>query len=500
MKITSPSLDTSHLTANDIALRRCLMALELKDKGDYGGAQEVIRPLWERVGERPGIEALHPSVAAEVLLCAGILTGWIGSKNGIEGAQEAAKNLISESITFYESWGDKKKVAAARAEIAYCYFREGGFDEARIMLIEALQQLTTPGDTRARALLKLITVEWSASRYNAALTILSDNASVFERVTNHTIRGNYHNEFAIVLRNLATSEKRDDYFEQAITEYEQADRHFKLAGNVVYRADVQNNLGFLFYKLSRIENAHEYLDHARRLTIGIKDKIGVAQIDDTRAQVFIAEGKFKQAEEVVCHAVKVLDKSGQQCLLADSLITQGIALARLGRTKQAQFSFQRAIEVAHQVGALNKSGLAALTLIEEIDELTPEFADQVYDRAIEWLAESQSQEVFLRVIAASKKIRVKARGEINAEDATEAILNTTRDLQKDMLKHEGSLIKEALAKADGSLTRAASLLTMSYQALAYMIEARHKDLLKERTPIRRRSTKKATPGKHLYKV
>ena len=130
------------------------------------------------------------------------------------------------------------------------------------------------------------------------------------------------------------------------------------------------------------------------------------------------------------------------------------------------------------------------TLAEEIDELALEFADELHDQATEWLAESQSQEVLLRVIAASKKNRLKVREELNAEKATEAILNTTRDLQEEMLKHEGMLIKEALIKANGSLTRAASLLSMSYQALAYMIEARHQDLLKDRTPIRRRTGKK----------
>jgi len=446
-----------------------------------------MRPLWGCIGERPETKGLHPSIAAEVLLCAGILTGWIGSKEGIEGAQEVAKNLMSEGITFYQSAGDVMKVAAARAEVAYTYFREGRFDEARIMLTEALQKLTTQGNTRARALLKLTTVEWSASRYNVALGILTDNACLFENVTNHTIRANYHNELAIVLRNLATSEKRDDYFERAIREYELADHHLKLAKNIIFRAEVKNNLGFLFYKLSRFKKAQEYLDQARRLTVSIKDKIGIAQIDDTRAQVFIAEGRLKEAEAVVRHAVKVLGKSGRQCLLADSLVTHGIALARLGRTEQAKFTLQNAMEVAYQVDAYNKAGLAALTLLEEIDELPPEFADQVYDRATEWLAKAQSLELLQRMIAASKKIRANVRGELNAEDATEAILKTTCDLQEEMLKHEGLLIKQALANANGSLTRAASLLTMSYQALAYIIEGRHRDLLKERSPIHRRS-------------
>ena len=492
MRIASPQLHTSHLTANAEAQVRCETALELKDKGKYEGARTVMLPLWRRTGERPNIKGLHPSVAAELLLTVGILTGWLGSKEGIEGAQEMAKNLISESITFYESVGDTKKVAAARAEIAYCYWREGGYDEARIMLAEALQKLTVEGNTRARALLKLITVEWSSSRYNVALGILNDNAALFKKVTNHTTKGNYHNELAIVLRNLATSEQRTDYFRRAIKEYEEADRHFKLANNIVFRADVKNNLGFLLYKAARFKEAHEYLEQARRLTISIKDKVQIAQIDDTRAQVFIAENKYKEAEAVAKGAVRVLEKSGHQCLLADALITQGIALARLKRTDHAQFTFQKAIEVAHQVGALNKAGLAALTLIEEVEELSPDTLYVAYDRASEWLAKSQGQDLLLRLNTAARKVISKVRclpiaEEATAEDTTEALLNKPCDLPAEVLKFEGSLIRQALAKANGSLTRAASLLSMSYQALAYILESRHKDLLKERSPIRRRS-------------
>ena len=80
MRITSPKLNTSHLTANEEALLRCQAALELKDKGDYEGAQEVMRPIWARVGDEPKTKGLHPPVAAEVLLSIGILTRWIGSR------------------------------------------------------------------------------------------------------------------------------------------------------------------------------------------------------------------------------------------------------------------------------------------------------------------------------------------------------------------------------------------------------------------------------------
>ncbi len=317
----------------------------------------------------------------------------------------------------------------------------------------------------------------------------------------------------MVLRELAPSEKPPDYFKRVLREYEEADYHFKLAHNNVFRADVKNNIANLFRELSHFKDAHEYLEQARRLRTSVKDKIGIAQIDDTRAQVFIAEKKFREAEAVAKSAVRVLEKSGHQCLLADALITQGIALARLKRTEQAQFIFQKAVGVARQVGALNKAGIAALTLIEELEELSLETLFAAYERASEWLAKSQSQDLLLRLNTAARKVFSRLRSELKAasttaeaaigenataEDATaekdtDALLNRPCDLPSEVLKFESTLIRQALAKANGSLTRAASLLSLSYQALAYILESRHKDLLKERSPIRRRSRRERAP-------
>lgn len=489
MRITSPKLPTSHITANEDALLRCQAALDFKDKGDYEGAREAMGPLWRGVGERPDVVELYPSVAAEVLLCVGTLTRWIGSKNQVRESQFLARDLISESITFYESVSDVRKIAAARVELAYCYWREGALDEARIMFIEALKKLTTEGNTRAGALLGLAVVEWSASRYSDALRILTDNSLLFKKITNHTTKGTYHNQLAMILRELTPTENRADSYKRILSEYEEADHHFKLARNIIFRADVKNNIGNVFRELSRFREAHSYLEQARRLRISLKDKIGIAQIDDTRAQVFVGEKKFKEAEAVAKSAVRVLEKSGHQCLLTDALITYGIALARSKQPQRAQFTFQKAIEVAHQVGALNKAGLAALTLIEELEDLAPDSLYAAYDRASDWLSKTQSQDLLLRLNAAAKRVFATLRGELKAEAATEAILNKPCNLPSEVLKFEASLIRQALAQANASVTRAAALLGMSYQGLAYVIGSRHKDLLKERSPVRRRARK-----------
>lgn len=489
MKIALPKLHTSHAITNEEALRSCHTALEHKDREEYAGTQEVMRGLWAEIGQRPDISGLHPSVAAEVLMCVGILTSWIGSKSQIKDAQETAKNLITESITYFESVNDVMKIAAARTEVAYCYWREGELNEARIMLREALKKLITEGTTRARALLKLTVVECSAGRYDEALRIFNDNETLFQKLKNHTVKGVYHSEFAIILRNLARSEKKDEYLKRAISEFQMADQEFKLARNRVFRADVKNNVSLVLCNLSRYREAHKHLNEARRLSVSFKDKARTGIYDESAAQVFIAEGKFKEAEAVARKAVAAFEKSGHHCMMSEALITQGTALARSSRTERGQFIFQQAIQTALQVDALNMAGLATLALIEEVDQLSPATLQAAYQQAREWLADSKSKDVLRRLNEAANRVVASLGRELNTDEANEILFTKSCDLQDRMLKYENTLIKQALSQANGSVTHAASLLGMSYQALCYVIENRHKSLLKDRTPIRRRAKK-----------
>ncbi|HKU73363.1 MAG TPA: hypothetical protein VJR02_05555 [Pyrinomonadaceae bacterium] len=484
MRTTSPKLNTAHLTANAEATLRCQTALELRDRSEYDAARDVMAPLWSGIGSRPKIEGLHSTVIPEVLLTAGILTGWLGSRNEVKEADDYARDLITESITLYEALGDSKRVAEARTELAVCYWRAGDNDSARIWFSTALERLTTEGNTRANALLGLSVVEWTASRYDESWRILTTNAPLFRKITNHTLKGFYHNQSAMTLRALATERNRSDYFQRAIKHYEEADYHFTLARNTVYCAHVKNNVGYLFFKLSRFRKAHEYLDHARRLLVSIKDKVRVAQVDDTRAQVFLAQQDYAQAEAIARYSVSSFRKAGRQCFLAEALVTHGIALARLTKTVRAQLALQEAAEVAQRAGALNQAGIAALTLIEEIEQLPLDLLLSAYDKASEWLAEVQSKELLARLNQAARKVIARLRSEQRLEGAD--VLFKGLYFPDEVLKFERGLIRAALTEVNGSVTYAGSLLGISYQRLAHIIEKRHPDLLKERSPVRRR--------------
>ena len=259
----------------------------------------------------------------------------------------------------------------------------------------------------------------------------------------------------MTLCKLVTSENRADYFRRIIKEHEQAEHYFKLAHNTIFRADVKNNIGNVLRQMRRFKEAHHYLIEARRLASLIKDKAAVAQIDDKRAQLLIDEGRLNEAEAVARSAARRLRKSGHQVLLADTLINHGIALARLSRKEQARFTFQEAIKVAHKTGALNKAGLAALTLIEEINDLTLGVLAAAYLQASEWLTNCQSQQLLLRFKAAGAKLAAQIQHGPSTEETKNRLFNEPIDLADEVLKFERNLISEALAKTNGRVSYAA---------------------------------------------
>ena len=108
------------ITKDERAQLRCQLAKGLEEVGSFEAAREAMGELWAGVGTRPVLDALEEATAAEVLLRVGTLTGWLGSAKQIEGSQEAAKNLITESITRFEALGDAGKVAEAQTEVAFC--------------------------------------------------------------------------------------------------------------------------------------------------------------------------------------------------------------------------------------------------------------------------------------------------------------------------------------------------------------------------------------------
>jgi tetratricopeptide (TPR) repeat protein len=473
-------LDNLSLNASERALLRCDVAADLMLRGQYEAAAEALCELWRGVGERPNVEGLDERTTAEVILQAGVLSGWLGSCRQLAGTQEAAKNLISESAALFESHGETSRAAVARADLALCYWREGSYDEARVLLTGAFEGVT---ETlwKAKIITRQATVEFSAGRHNVALTLLEEHAPMFDEQVGHAIQGSFHNVLAIVLKQLGLTEGRQDYLDRAIIEYTAAIHHQEQAGHERFRATNENNLANLLRRLGRYRQAHDHLDRAGAILRRLNDAGLLAQTDETRANVFLAEKKYREADRVITRAIQTLEQGGAAALLAEALTTQGVAWARLGNIDGSIKVLRHAVRVAEEAGALSNAGLAVLTLIEEHGArrtVQQKELYELYQRADRLLKDTQHPETLVRLRACARIVMRRLAG-IQRDDKNFTFFNAVHEFEE-------KLIEWALEEAQGSVVQAARLLSLRHQTFSSMLSQRHKKLLVKRSPREKR--------------
>jgi tetratricopeptide (TPR) repeat protein len=474
-------LDNASLTTDERVLLRCRVAADLMHAGQYEKAREALGGLWQGTGQRPNVEGLEDRTVAEVLLQAGVLSGRIGALGQVAGAQGAAKDLISESAALFERLGEYNRAAAARTDLALCYWREGAYSEARVMLEGAAALVRDDAQLKAKTVLRLAVVETSAGRYGDTLRLLTDSAPLFDEDVSHTLRGSFHNELAIALQFLGRAERRTDYTDRAIIEYTAAVYHVERAGHEQYGASIENNLAFLLYKLGRYADAHEHLDRAQAVLTRLKDTGTLAQVDETRARVLVAERRYRDAERVLAGAIKTLEQGDESALLADALTVQGIVWARLWEYQSSINVLRHAAELAESVGALSNAGQAMLALIEEhgLSRLLP--PAEVYDayrKADGFLKDTQDAEDIARLKVCARVV-MRRLGETPIHEKNFSLYGAVHEF-------EARLISQALEDSGGSITKAARLLGVTHQSLISMLDTRHKALALKRKPAQRR--------------
>src|SRR5215208_3922888 len=359
MELTKTPRETCELEVR----RRCEKSRELERSGDYEGARSALGKLWSRIGERPATDELSVDTQAEVLWRVGALSGWLGSANQIPGAQEFARDLLTESITLFESLGQQDKRAEAMGDLALCYWRSGAQDEGRVLFRQAVDAAQKP-ETKLRTLTNASTVEISSGRYGDALALLNAAAAFLGEVSDDWIHGVYHSQRGLVYRGLGGPENLD----HALVEYSAASMHFANAGHIRYLASVENNIGFIHMLLGRATESLTHLDRARGIFISLKDARMVAQVNDTRARVFLGERRFADAERAILAAIATFEKGEDSSLLAEALTTEGSIFSGSGKYDRAREAFNRASDVAATAGDSHLAAMAQLRMIKEIGD------------------------------------------------------------------------------------------------------------------------------------
>jgi hypothetical protein len=192
----------------------------------------------------------------------------------------------------------------------------------------------------------------------------------------------------------------------------------------------------------------------------------------------LAAEEEKAAAAATAPAEESAAGRGEKSLRAEALTAEGMALALLGRPREARRTLEEASRLAREAGDAERAGLAALTIIEELGaHLSGEELCATYERAAELLLDSPNMETLRRLCACARRT-LFLLGTAPSPPGWEGF-----SLKEAIRRFEAGLIEKALRDAGGLVTRAAQLLGIKYHnGLVSMLNGRHRSLLPGRAP------------------
>ena len=479
----SEVLKEAKTTVTASVMENCNIAKRLEDSGDYADAARALGGWWQGIGFRPDVDHLPAGERAAILARVGALSGWLGSAGQIAGSQEKAKDLISEGAHVFEIIGDHPNWAETRSDLAICYWREGAFDEARVIIEDILENnFDLAPELEAKILLRAVNVEISTCHYSRALDHINRATPLIEQHKNQLLLGKLYFHQALIFHCHGEDKNNTDYLSFAVEGYKKASVHYKKARHSRYVAMSENNIGNAYRSLKDFSSTHSHLDNALRMYVKLKDKGRAALVYDNKARTFIAQGNLSDAELAALTSVNMLRDGGENAALAESLITLGVVLSRGKNLDEAIKSFTEAKEAALTVGDTESAGNAALTQIEELHAALPPIVFRsLYLEADELLKDSSKKSNADRL----KKI---ARKQFEINDTLTSLIENEKagpvsdwenfSLSEAVRAYEGEIIQQALEETGGRITRTALLLGISHQSLSVILQQRHKELKK----------------------
>ena len=181
----------------------------------------------------------------------------------------------------------------------------GDYVQAREYVADELKR--TPGGDERLALLDMAAkIERSANRPAASLCILLKAEPLAEASLSHDRKAKYHHGLAVSYQMLGE-------IEQALEEYRAASYHMSEAEQHYPAACIENNVALILSGLGRFDEARTHLREARRYLTGWPVKL--AEVDETEAQILLAEGRSDEAEALVVRAMAVFYENGEAELI-----------------------------------------------------------------------------------------------------------------------------------------------------------------------------------------
>jgi len=180
---------------------------------------------------------------------------------------------------------------------------EGRYDDARAVLADELASLD-PEDAAGRLAVACETarVEMCDGRAPLAVCLLLRASSLAELSESHEQTAKFHHTLAAAYQLAGETDK-------AILEYVAAAFHWDEAGCPFDAGCTENNVGLLCGESGDFAEAHKHFARAR--SYFSDETVKAAEVDETEAQILLAEGKPHEALRLVTGAVSVFCEYGE---------------------------------------------------------------------------------------------------------------------------------------------------------------------------------------------
>jgi tetratricopeptide (TPR) repeat protein len=431
--------------------------------GNTDAALELLGSTWRGIGKRPADAPTYRQTAENLLLC-GMLTSKLGAERRVKGAQEAARDLLNESIRLFSKIRDARKYKA-QIELALCYWRSGDINEAVVYITDL--KPSEPHLAFEASLIKVL-LETQTGKVEQALTTLKSIEAAADEMP-LILRAQFHQDRAATLRKVPTTQNLDS----ALLDYQAALIYYSDAGSLKGEAMVRNNLASIYRDFGQYKRAHENATKAISLFTRLNNQHLIAEAEDQQASIYFAEANYSEAARLSRLAATRLQDCDLQSMLGRTLVTLGRSLARLGKAALAQEELERAAVIFEHTNDPIGQANVALTLLEELS-LDINAAIYTLARAAELTRNTHLAERF-------HKAALQLAIQILADNS-----QTYADVEQRVDEIKAKLVSRALAKHGGSNTRgaiarASEELGVTHAGLLWFLE-QHKELGHKKRP------------------
>jgi tetratricopeptide (TPR) repeat protein len=314
---------------------RC--ATSLTNLGDFHSAVEALGDRWPGLGLEPARNGESDLDYARLLMLCGILTVEIGKFSQV-AAQDRGKDLLSKSVRLF---GDDPERYMAMFWLATAYVLCGENREALTICDSILADQVADSDivfraSRTKGLAHLYLGNFrQAEDAFASIEMLLDGVAPASQGKFHLNRGMLY--------------RQTGRLEESLSEHRKAIQAFHAAGSLRLEAAAMNNISVVYTEQGRYAEARAAAQEALGVFVRLRDRGHEAKVWDQIAQIHCHEENFAEMVRCADRAVEILSEGDHEGWLAEALITQGIARARMG-IEQAHAALSQALEICDRQG------------------------------------------------------------------------------------------------------------------------------------------------------